>query len=536
MIDLYIRDHALWKTKRKTETARQWIAEVRDHERCRGARITPKMVTEFVRAQEKNFEKALQRSKGLSLPPPNSIKAGEVDLDLDFNGLLGIPRSSRLEVQRICPYYHQLYHAFAPGPTSFGTRVRESATSKGDVEIIASDPSFSPTMVIDNDVDEGFSTAPPSIFDPPSRASSRSTSGSPEIPEFTFQTVSHGFPPRPIPKQPVASIPSVISTSLATSSTRFYCNISSATIVRTAPLPVLVPKTLGVEIASHVSDTDAVTPQLNALTLGTTPIPQSLGVVAVGRKRKRTPGNVASSDLERVHDEPVRKHHREMLDREDQTIIELRTSFGDAKHSTTTQFGNSSLSGPSAPPTCAPKYCSSPPKSSLVGIPVPKVEISNGVCSSMIASLEEACNLLTSKFEPYESPVTNVRKRRRLEDEIHKFCKEIGGPKCIPSRSAPKLRSLATKMSRLCHIRRQLSIAYPSSQSRPYLQKRHREERTEPAQILSTWLREHATAPYPTRQEKEGLSKKTGLSVRAIRDWFRNARSGRTFIALCELT
>lgn len=40
---------------------------------------------------------------------------------------------------------------------------------------------------------------------------------------------------------------------------------------------------------------------------------------------------------------------------------------------------------------------------------------------------------------------------------------------------------------------------------------------------LETWLVEHAEYPYPTTEEKQGLSEQLGLSVKQINDWFINA-------------
>ncbi|KAL4870572.1 hypothetical protein BDV12DRAFT_165837 [Aspergillus spectabilis] len=54
--------------------------------------------------------------------------------------------------------------------------------------------------------------------------------------------------------------------------------------------------------------------------------------------------------------------------------------------------------------------------------------------------------------------------------------------------------------------------------------------------VLRSWFREHCDDPYPSESEKDGLARRTGLSVTQISNWFNNARrsKGRNSVAQQE--
>jgi hypothetical protein len=55
--------------------------------------------------------------------------------------------------------------------------------------------------------------------------------------------------------------------------------------------------------------------------------------------------------------------------------------------------------------------------------------------------------------------------------------------------------------------------------------KRKRDNLTEEAKaVMMGWINDHIANPYPTKEEKEDLSLRTGLTTTQISNWFTNAR------------
>ncbi|ELR23783.1 Homeobox domain containing protein [Acanthamoeba castellanii str. Neff] len=55
--------------------------------------------------------------------------------------------------------------------------------------------------------------------------------------------------------------------------------------------------------------------------------------------------------------------------------------------------------------------------------------------------------------------------------------------------------------------------------------KRKRDNLTqEVKEVMMAWINEHIANPYPTKEEKEELSLRTGLTTTQISNWFTNAR------------
>jgi hypothetical protein len=55
--------------------------------------------------------------------------------------------------------------------------------------------------------------------------------------------------------------------------------------------------------------------------------------------------------------------------------------------------------------------------------------------------------------------------------------------------------------------------------------KRKRDNLTEEAKaVMMGWINDHIANPYPTKEEKEELSLRTGLTTVQISNWFTNAR------------
>lgn len=42
--------------------------------------------------------------------------------------------------------------------------------------------------------------------------------------------------------------------------------------------------------------------------------------------------------------------------------------------------------------------------------------------------------------------------------------------------------------------------------------------------VLITWIHTHSSSPYPTKAEKDMLSRLAGMNLRQLNDWFANAR------------
>jgi len=522
MVDLYVRDYERWMKEKKAKLAREWISELKSRHEFQYLDLKCHMVTDFLRSQEKKFQKAFALATELRLLPPLPCATSEFRVQLVDKPLQeGNPKE---QIERICHYFDRLYHILAP-PQRHIVSATDPCTTPVRTTSSFQDISFSEDFGDFNETPPSSysSVATPescSIFDVSSQASSRSTPGAGEEVQFTFKTISHGFPPRPIPKPPsVSFLPVTDFSALPKNRYRSCRNTSSTRPVNLAPIPVLEPEVSRHHISCEMIETDSLTAQLNDLAVRTSPIRQSFAVADAGRKRKRPLVNPVSSDLEVPQHEAGRKRCRQMVYKGNPRILELQSALAEAKDCTTVQFGNSSL-----PPTCPLKYVSSSYNSSLPSLPVPKVEISSRQCSAMMEPLEKLCTSLVSTFEPFDSAVTSVSKRNRLTDEIDNFCKELEGPRSIPHLSALRLRSLATRISRLARIRRELWMTYPSTTPRAYLQKRHRPQRKDPTEILRGWLTDHTTTPYPTRQEKEELSKLTGLSLREVKDWFVRAR------------
>lgn len=550
MIDLYVRDHARWTTERKTEIARQWITEVKDHEKCRGTRITPKMVTEFLRAQEKNFEKALQRSKELKLSAPHSTRAAEVDLDLDFNGLVGKPRSAKVEVQRICPYYNQLYPALA-GPMATAVSSTEPAISAHPQREISSarHPCPSPVLAKSPIHTIGFfedfgdfnetsphshsSVATPgscSIFDASSQASSRSTPTTVEEIQFTFQTIVHGFPPRPIPKSTciVYTEPNTPAVSSALSS-GVPSSPAYLESVKRAPIPAVEPAAIDAELYNEIMETNSLVMQLCELNLEPDPTQQQTSNVSITRKRKRTEEPTTLSHFDTVYTQTLRSGRKVKRARQDQRRLELELVISEAKETAKFQLAKFKRS---EQPTLSliQTTCRSPPistqqtKHAASVIPVSDCPILDRQCSGLTASLQKVGKSLISNIESSNSPLTSLRKRRQFQEDIDEFCQNIGTITDLPAHSLGNIHALAVKTSRLCRIRRDLLVNYPAIKPLAYLQKRHRMEEEDPTIALRAWFYENISHPYPTKQQQEELSAETGLTVAAVRDWFRHAR------------
>jgi len=571
VIGLYVRDHEQWVTETKRELARKWIEELNDCNEFRGFRFTVKIVTEFIRVQEKKFRKALEIARQLDIPPPPLYVPPQspqsLGLALEMMGSPEVYKANKDPVHRACPFFKQLFHTLAPTSTAstalempdsnamtnfWGFRytslsvsgshfnqasptlpsptlaifnTSESATSNRHLEDTVLDPIYSYPMDTDNEIEGESSTAPSSIFDSPSpQISSRSTSSSPEIPEFIFQTISHGFPPRPIPKPyPTSTLPISNLLGWQSDSNRSGVNKTSGRLVNLAPIPLLLPKAGGFAMPSQTAETDSLAAQLNHLNVDS-PNRESFSGAEIPRKLKRTSASVSPSGLQRQYEEALRKRRRSIIDGESQKRVELETVIRGENEYPSTQFGNFTTSEPSIPGNRSRIPTASPQRSFIPYVTMPSIEIAPIDCSPLTASLGNLFNSLVCPFESFDSPVTSIRKRKTFEEQIDKLCDEAGASRNIPNQSAAELRSLATKISRLCRIRRELWKTYPSTKPIAYLQKRHRPQRNDPTQNLRVWLTEHASNPYPSKWEQEELSKQTGLSVRAVRDWFRNAR------------
>jgi hypothetical protein len=63
--------------------------------------------------------------------------------------------------------------------------------------------------------------------------------------------------------------------------------------------------------------------------------------------------------------------------------------------------------------------------------------------------------------------------------------------------------------------------------------KRKRDNLDEAAkEVMMEWINQHVADPYPTKEEKEVLSLRTGLTTTQISNWFTNAR--RRYLKITE--
>ena len=179
MIDLYVRDYEKWTKEKKVNVAKRWIQELKTRQEFQDIDLRVKMVTEFIRTQEKKFARAFKLAQDLNLPPPAELTNS--DIRIQFVEGPSLPRTAKERVDNACFYFYQLYHTLAPNLSTI------SLPSSCDFEDISIANSSSVTPVLRDDY--RFSPAP---------QSSRSTSERPGPPKLTSPNPMYGFPPKPI--------------------------------------------------------------------------------------------------------------------------------------------------------------------------------------------------------------------------------------------------------------------------------------------------------------------------------------------------
>ena len=543
--------------------ARQWITEIQAQAQFKNIDLTPKLVTSFIRVQELNFEKAFQRSQESNLPPPTAHPSINLDFDLHFHGSSRSLAMAKLEIQKTCHHYHKLYTILAPQYLLTDERPRQPTF--GDIgngrhhspfislehlslsvgeNIPDGDVSETPpTRFISEHTTCGLSTIPitkssgrlsvydmstaspesSSIFDLSSQASSRSTLSAIEEVQFTFETTFPGFPPRPVPK--ILCIPRTESNKPAASPD--CCNglptsTTHSESVNRAPIPVLKSTAIDVELSAERMETNSLTMQLSELNLETRPTPSSASIT---RKRKRT-AHGAPFNLATAYDHVRGSRRRAKRETRDQRILELESAIIEAKEKVQSQ-----LAKPTPPDQLTCMFIQSannlrreaePNHNSTHFSELDYPDTISKLSTTLARRLEALSESILSTFEAYDSPVTNVRQRQKLLENMDEFCNCFENTK--DKSKLMKVQTSAAKVAVLSRIRHGLLTQYPSSKSRPNSQKRHTLRQNKATEILKAWLRANEFSPYPTKFQREELSKQTGLTLRAIGYWFGNVR------------
>jgi len=530
MVDLYVRDHERWMKEKKAKLAREWISELKSRHEFQHLDLKWNMVTDFLRSQEKKFRKAFALAAELGLPPPSPYATSGFRVQLVDNPLQ--TKNPKEQVKRVCHYFDRLYHTLAPPQADIGSAPEQRCPSPVLARSPIQSTGFSDDFGHDNETlphshSPVATSESCSIFDISSQASSRSTPDAIEEVQFTFETISHGFPPRPVPKPSfIPRLEPNKPTPSPTCWTGFADNAPYRESVNRAPIPLLKSIAVDVDLSAELMETDSLAIQLHELDLEMPPLHQSASHFT--RKRKRTPEPLVSSNVVRLYDQALGVCRRAKRARQDQRRLELESAIVEAKEKARNHLSKFQSADAFTPWLSECSSCnrwpSKKPTTSVapaaLGREIPDVQQS----SILTISLQAVTKSLTSKFAPYDSPVTSIRQRRRFQEEIDEFCQHIDTLTDIAPSSLGDVHALATKVSGLSRIRRDLLIQYPSSTPRPYLQKRHRSEDKDPTKVLKRWVSNNIDNPYPTRQQREQLSIESGLNMQAVRVWFRNAR------------
>ena len=550
MIDLYVRDHHRWLSETKSKLAAEWIAEVKGCPEYRNVWLTVKMTTEFLRTQERKFAKAKKRATELNLPPPSPESTCRVDLDLNFIGPHGVPKSNKTEVQRLCRYYDRLYPALAPRLQS-STEIQPSPSIETGCAEAAFTPLSSTTSpsVKPRSLDNfRFSSSPQS-----SRGSTPETINSAI---FSWHAVQIGLPPKTIHKSSATTVfdhngikISALSNGLDSSDSRMrpYAFLTPTTGI--APIPIPIPISDLTNIASHA-------PILHERPTGMRDLHirsgdggfenssnHSFGMNAVGsRKRKLTSITTPASatSIQGQWDvSPTSKRTKKMArlaaraeelelamakGKEEARIraCQLRSIGSELAISVDLQTDPATLGARVERLRSQLAKLRLDGKNSWQGLS----ESSPPVQSSDIISLRDLRDSLIFEF-PKNALLSGVgfRELNSVQRHLENFITKLEPCVALHTSNLPQIHETGNQIFSLCRIRLQLLInCYGSKKSRPYLPCRHRREQTSRFDPLREWYLSNCSDPYPTRSQKIELCQRTGLSLKKVTNWFTTAR------------
>lgn len=212
MIDLYVRDYPQWATGKKVDVVRRWIQEMKKRPEFQNLGLRVKMITEFIRTQEKKFAKAFELARELGIPPPSG--PSHTLVQIQFAADLPSAKTPREQVESVCHYFDRLYHTLAPNFLPLDPPVPSPCVLENVRITLSSIPSITSSL---------SSPLPSDYFDSsPSSQSSRSTPEIPGPPNATPQLPPYNLPPETIILRSALHEDSVTESSILPSSTESW--------------------------------------------------------------------------------------------------------------------------------------------------------------------------------------------------------------------------------------------------------------------------------------------------------------------------
>ena len=510
------------------------------------------MITDFIRTQEKNFQKAFALAQELNLPQLKTLVSRSAD-QLYFVESTSASKTPRELVENACHYFNRLYHTLAPNFNSI-----ENCTLLG-----------SPT----SQAFEGSSSASPSSTDDfnlsIASASSRSTPESLDPHEIISNPPAYGLVPIPIsqrtympesrPSPSVRPTPEKYNSELSESRFAFQVPVGSG-----APIPIPVPST---GKAADLPE-NPITPsrlsnsfqglQINSCRSLNMPFPSISPTSScpmlpsecsrnTSKKRKRQRDCTVTTNDQTII---THHHHSKNLQRDQKSNarkLELEMIMRKAKALCHPQVGEVTTLEPQnvRDSDINTRTVDNVENQWMVG--TQKIDARtqfrkrdsrqqrNGSSIQVHRcwlQTELRCVLSTMSSQFSEYNLTSCSDKLQIIEPKVQMLVDKANLGQVQFHDFKMIYELATQITRLCKLRIRLLTAVISKKSsqlskkRPRwsLQSRHRLE-TDPRSILKEWFTANSECPYPDYAEKLELAAMSGLTVPAVTKWFINARS-----------
>lgn len=525
------------------------------------------MIVDFVRSQERNFEKALKRALELGMPPPEVVQHMDtLDFGMEIVSVTTplMPKQSKSEVDHLCHYFNSLYHTLAPLHSSASHSF--STTHSPIPDDPDQEQSHNPPLT--NDSTSIRSTSPNRFRFSSSASSSSLTPGTPDQLEPTLKSLHCGHQRQVTEESNLLLSTSIIGSDSSMEALHESDNDMqfSFRVPQTggAPIPVPVPvsqsrETLGAVPATWgLSETfwrsrdTAVDIPLSESRMHLQNVANNEGQC---RKRKRTPNvtGLPPSDLEALHQNALTAGQMAKLAHQTARRKELEMSVAKAKQTVHGPLSNSRLCRRQIITDATLGIDGIAHEERMAGLRCQLANIRRERESQQLRSLRHKWD-----FARFLTPLTNIcneilytflRPGQELEwqqvleplrREIQSLMQEPTNYDLVKRSDVIKCSRIANQIQRLCRIRIDLLHGIGATKrgstkaSRPYLQRRHRRD-TNPFDLLKKWYLANSSNPYPTKKCKVELSQQTGLSLQSVTHWFANARSRGKYSPLTSL-
>jgi hypothetical protein len=537
--------------------ARGWIEELKRHLQFTEIPLKPKMIVEFIRSQEKSFEKAVKRARELGIPPPKpvpSIDPFRLELEIEFITGPRTSKQSKSEMDSICHYFNQLYDTLAP-LHSFDDRNSCEPPSRPGIEDNASPSNSSPAISLST-----VGAASPDEFQFSSGPhSSRSVSETPSLLDIT-STVSQNCVQPMLGAKPISIATNDNANMQITESDpaegRLF-TFHTPTFGR-APIPIPIPSKMIAELSRHPAatvnglsnrfeglsfrDNNLESNVFGSLQSSPLPCPPSVSSETCSHKRKRStpraplPTIASHYGIVRSSVQQTKAAHKRAR------IAELETAISVAKTNVPVKaaercgafdyvLGKNQLSHEQRMQAMRIQINNLRDEAETFGLFVEPLSF-RCLGDRVLRILRRIQEALIYDFPCFLLKKSHIEQITELQQDMEYVLQQLRVTNRIPTKSNRRdVYDVTMQVVRLCQARTRLyastssTIPKNGNISQPWLQRRHRfPEGNDPKTVLKNWFNAHASDPYPSKAEKVQLSKQTGMDFREVTRWFTNMR------------